>query len=70
MVQYWMSVQVETDGSLWYGITAYGGETAWAESLSRSREDVCRLTNELNKGQASLLHFSEIIDDFLADDRR
>ena len=69
MTQYRMTASMEADGFLWYGILAQCGNkiTAYADSLTRDGYAVGELAQRMNCGHASLLHFMDVIDDFLTE---
>lgn len=67
MLQYICTTQRDEMQRTWYGILALeNGRTAVkADALSTDGASVQTLVARMNRHQASLLHFDELIDDYL-----
>ena len=68
MLRYEKTTTRDSEQRLWYGVAAVNDETAieqW-DGLTTDGESVEQLVEYMNSGQASLIHFAEIIEDFVA----
>ncbi|MDO4175328.1 MAG: hypothetical protein Q4D42_11245 [Eubacteriales bacterium] len=68
MLQYICTEQKDDRQRTWYGVLALddGKPAARAEQLTTNRWSAHALVERMNVYHASLLHFSELIDDYLA----
>lgn len=68
MVCYMKTTKRDNEHRIWYGVAAIqdGQVQQRLDDLSTDDESVERLVAKLNEGRASLLHFSEIIEDYVA----
>ncbi len=71
MLHYICTEQKDDSQRTWYGVLAMedGRAAVHAGQLTRDAQSVRELVARLNEKQASLLHFPELIDDYLAQER-
>lgn len=67
MLRYTYTQQDDEYHRKWYGICALrdGKTVAQARQLTRDKRSVQHLVRQMNTYQPSLMHFSELVDDFL-----
>lgn len=70
MLMYIRTVQPDEQQRNWYGVQALeNGEPAvQAEQLRLDGRSVAKFVKRMNNEHASLVHFFELIDDYLAQD--
>ena len=68
MLHYIRTVQTDDKQRTWYGVRALkdGTPAAQADQLTMDKQSVQELITRMNRSQASLVHFDELIDDYLA----
>lgn len=68
MLHYIRTVQKDDEQRIWYGVRALenGTTAAQADQLTTDIQSVQELITRMNRCQASLVHFDELIDDYLA----
>ncbi|HIV68869.1 MAG TPA: hypothetical protein IAA32_08405 [Candidatus Butyricicoccus stercorigallinarum] len=68
MLHYLCTQQRDRQRRTWYGVRAVedGRTAARADGLTLDGDAARRFVQRMNAGQASLLHFAELIDDYLA----
>lgn len=68
MLQYIQTQQKDKSQRIWYGVLALedGKPAAHARQLSTNAWSVQALVARMNEYSASLVHFSEFIEDYLA----
>lgn len=68
MLHYIRTEQKDAQQRIWYGICAVkdGKPAAQANKLTLDDASAQAFVQRMNTGQASLLHFDELIDDYLA----
>ncbi|MDO4286817.1 MAG: hypothetical protein Q4C40_03745 [Eubacteriales bacterium] len=69
MLQYICTEQKDDRQRIWYGVLALDDEgkpAAHADQLTTNGWSAQALVARMNEYHASLLHFSELIDDYLA----
>lgn len=67
MLQYIRTVQTDRTQGTWYGVLAVenGKMAARADQLTRDAQSAAEFVLRMNAYHASLLHFFELIDDYL-----
>ena len=70
MLHYIRTEQKDDQQRIWYGVCAVkdGKPAAQANELTLDGASAQVFVQRMNDGQASLLHFDELIDDYLAQD--
>lgn len=68
MLHYIRTEQRDRQQRTWYGVLAVenGRTAAHADGLTLDGDSAQAFVQRMNAGQASLLHFPELIDDYLA----
>ena len=68
MLHYIRTIQRDDKQRTWYGVCALedGAPAAQADQLTMDKQSVQELITRMNRCQASLVHFDELIDDYLA----
>lgn len=68
MLHYIRTEQRDSQQRIWYGVLAVenGRTAAQADRLTLDGDSAQAFVLRMNTGQASLLHFPELIDDYLA----
>lgn len=68
MLHYMTTTKRDREYRLWYGVAAMQGERVEQrlDGLTMDSRSIQRLVQRLNEGHASLLHFAELTEDFLA----
>ena len=68
MLHYMTTTKRDREHRLWYGVAAMQGERVEqrVDGLTMDRGSIRRLVQQLNEGHASLLHFAELTEVFLA----
>ena len=68
MVCYTKTTIRDDEHRLWYGVAAVedGRVTERIDELTSDDQSVQKLLDNLNAGQASPIHFPEIVEDFMA----
>lgn len=68
MVCYTKTTKRDSEHRIWYGVAAVedGKVAERRDELTTDDRLVRKLLENLNAGKASLIHFSEIVEDFMA----
>ncbi len=67
MLHYMRTTKRDREYRLWYGVAAIQDERVEQrlDGLTTDSGSIRRLVEQLNDGRASLVHFAEIVEDFM-----